>query len=114
MVIGFRTPRCIDAMKVMMEYDNLHRVGGIIMPSSALKNPIRHQHWDVQEGEAQEIAPRLKNVAARALVFVSSGKDDDQRTKARFDTLRQASELIDMLLDAKQEDRWKALVEALT
>ena len=84
------------------------------MPSSALKNPIRHQHWDVQEGEAQEIAPRLKNIAARALVFVSSGKDDDQRTQARFDTLRQASELIDLLLDAKQEDRWKALVEALT
>jgi hypothetical protein len=101
-------------MWVIITCDNLYRVGGIIMPSSALKNPTRHQHWDVQEGEAQEIAPRLKNVAARALVFVSSGKDDDQRTKARFDTLRQASELIDLLLDAKQEDRWKALVEALT
>src|SRR5882762_5556513 len=103
-----------DAKRIMNECDNLYRIGGSIMPSSALKNPTRHQHWDVQEGEAQEIAPRLKNIAARALVFVSSGKDDDQRTKARFDTLRQASELIDMLLDSKQEDRWKALVEALT
>jgi hypothetical protein len=101
-------------MRVMMQYDNVYRMGGSIMPSIALKNPTRHKHWEVQEGEAQEIAPRLKNIAARALVFVSSGKDDDQRTKARFDTLRQASELIDLLLDAKQEDRWKALVEALT
>src|SRR5580700_5928445 len=101
MVVGFSTSRRIDAMKIMMEYDNLHRVGGIIMPFSALKNPIRHQHWDVQEGEAQEIAPLLKNIAARALVFVSSSEDDDQRTKARFDTLKQASELIDLLLDAK-------------
>src|ERR1700678_4667820 len=99
---------------MMIAYNNIHRTGGTTMTSVALTNPARHQHWDVQEGEAQEIAPRLKNIAARALVFVSSGKDDDLRTKARFDTLRQASELIDMLLDAKQEDRWKALVEALT
>ena len=69
--------------------------------------------WDVQEGKAQEIAPKLENCDAWALVFVSSNKDD-ARTKAKFETLKRASELIDLLLDAKQQERWKTLVEALT
>jgi len=31
------------------------------MPSSAFANPSRHQHWDVQEGSAKDLAPDLEN-----------------------------------------------------
>jgi hypothetical protein len=82
------------------------------MPSSVLAKA--HHGWDVQEGAARELAPKLKDRKARALIFVSTSEEDSPRTQAKFDTLRRASEMIDMLMDAKQEDRWKALVEALT
>jgi hypothetical protein len=83
------------------------------MPAQVRNNPARLLNWDVQEGEAQEIASKLRDRDARALVFVSSEKNDE-RTKARFETLKRASELIDLFLEVKLEERWKALIEALT
>ena len=41
------------------------------MPSSTFANSGRHQHWDVQEGSAQDLAPDLENSEGQALVFVS-------------------------------------------
>jgi hypothetical protein len=68
----------------------------------------------VEEGSAQEIAPKLKDRNAQALVFVSHSKEDAERTQARFAALKRAYSLIDTLIETKQEDRWKALLEALT
>jgi hypothetical protein len=84
------------------------------MPSNVFPKPIRHQDWDVEEGSAQEIAPKLKDRNAQALVFVSHSKEDAERTQARFAALKRAYSLIDTLIETKQEDRWKALLEALT
>jgi hypothetical protein len=84
------------------------------MPSSAFENPGRHQHWDVQQGAAQELAPGLKNSEAQALVFVSHSRGDDERTKTVFETLKRASELIDVLIDKRREHSWDALIEVLT
>jgi hypothetical protein len=83
------------------------------MSAQVRNNPARLLNWDVQEGEAREIASQLRDRDARALVFVSSEKNDE-RTKARFETLKRASELIDLFLEVKLEGRWKALIEALT
>jgi hypothetical protein len=85
-----------------------------IMPSSAFATPNRHQHWDVQEGEAQELAHGLENSEAQALVFVSRARGDDEWTKTFFQTLKRASELIEVLIDKRQQDNWGALIEALT
>ena len=84
------------------------------MPSSTFAAPNRHQHWDVQEGEAQELAPGLENSEAQALVFVSRARGDDEWTKTFFQTLKRASELIEVLIDKRQQDNWGALIEALT
>src|ERR1700731_4996623 len=85
-----------------------------IMPSSTLPNSGRHQHWDVQEGSAQDLAPDLENSEGQALVFVSHSRGDDERTKTVFETLKRASQFIDVLIDKRQEDSWEALIEALT
>ena len=84
------------------------------MPSSAFAKPSRHQHWDVQEGSAQELAPDLENSEGQALIFVSHSRGGDARTKTLFDTLKRVSELIDVLIDKKRESSWEALIEALT
>jgi hypothetical protein len=84
------------------------------MPSSALASPARQQHWDVQEGSAQELAPSLENSEAKALVFVSLSRGDDERTRTRFEALKRASEFIDVLIDKRQENNWETLIEALT
>jgi len=85
------------------------------MPSSAFAKQIRHQDdWEVEEGSAQEIAPKLKDSKAQALVFVSHSNGDNERTQARFEALKRAYALIDTLMETKQEDRWKALLEGLT
>ena len=84
------------------------------MPSSAFATPTRHQHWDVQEGEAQELAQGLEKSEAQALVFLSCAHRDDEWIKTAFQTLKRASELIEVLIDKRQEDNWEALIEALT
>jgi hypothetical protein len=84
------------------------------MPSSAVATPNRHQHWNVQEGEAQELAHGLENSKAQALVFVSCAHRDDEWTKTVFETLKRASELIEVLIDKRGENSWDALIEALT
>ncbi len=84
------------------------------MPSSAFANPARQQHWDVQEGSAQELAPSLENSEAQALVFVSHSRGGDERTKTVFEALKRASELIDVLIDKRRENSWEALIDALT
>jgi hypothetical protein len=84
------------------------------MPSSAFTTPLRHQNWKVQEGEAQEIAHGLENSDGQALVFVSHAHRDDEWTKTVFQTLKRASELIEVLIDKKRESSWDALIEALT
>src|ERR1700678_4662982 len=84
------------------------------MPSSAIANPSRYQHWDVQEGSAQDLAPYLENSERQALVFVSHSRGDDEWTKTVFETLKRASQFIDVLIDKRQEDSWEALIEALT
>src|SRR6516164_7342732 len=84
------------------------------MPATAFKNPARTQHWDIEEGEAQEIAPRLRNSDAKALVFVSHSHEDDEQARIAFETLKRASQLIDQLLEEKKQRHWEALIEALT
>lgn len=84
------------------------------MPSVAFKNPVRTQRWDIEEGEAQEIAPRLKNSDAKALVFVSHSHEDDEQSRLAFETLKRASELIGKLLEEKKQRTWDALIAALT
>lgn len=84
------------------------------MPSSAFANPARPQHWEIQEGAAQEIAPDLENSQGQALVFVSHSHGGDERTKTVFETLKRVSELIDVLIDKKRDRNWEALIEALT
>jgi len=84
------------------------------MPSSVFATPHRHQTWNVQEGEAQEIAHDLENSEGQALVFVSHAHRDDEWTKTVFQTLKRASELIEVLIDKRQESSWDALIEALT
>jgi hypothetical protein len=84
------------------------------MDSSTLLEPTRwHNHWDVQEGSAREIAPKLRNSDAHALVFVSHGIEDS-RTRIKFEALKQAYELIEELIHAKEGGQWKALIDALT
>jgi hypothetical protein len=84
------------------------------MPSSTLANSGRYQQWDVQEGSAQDLALDLENSEGQALVFVSHSRGDDERTKTVFEALKRASQFIDVLIDKQQEDRWEALIEALT
>ncbi len=84
------------------------------MPFSVFATPHRHQHWDVQEGEAQELAHGLENSESQALVFVSRAPGDDEWTKTVFETLKRASEFIEVLIDKRQENSWDALVAALT
>lgn len=84
------------------------------MPSNSFATPHRHQHWDVQEGEAQELAHGLEKSEAQALVFVSHARGNDEWTKTVFQTLKRASEVIEVLIDKRQENSWDALIEALT
>lgn len=84
------------------------------MPSSAFANQGRQQNWDVQEGSAQELASDLENSEGQALVFLSHSRGGDERTKTIFETLKRASQLIDVLIDKKRENSWEALIEALT
>jgi hypothetical protein len=83
------------------------------MPSSTFANSGRHHHWDIQEGSAQDLAPDLENTEGQALVFVSHSRADDEWTKTVFETLKRASQFIDVLIDKRQEDSWEALIEAL-
>ena len=84
------------------------------MPSNAFATPHRYQLWDVQEGEAQELARGLEKSEAQALVFVSHAPGDDEWTRTVFQTLKRASEVIEVLIDKRQTDSWEALIEALT
>ena len=84
------------------------------MPSSVFAKQFRHRDWEVEEGSAEEIAPKLKDSKAQALVFVSYSNEDAKRTQARFEALKRAYAVIDTLMETKQEDRWRALLEALT
>jgi hypothetical protein len=64
------------------------------MPSDVFAKPVRQRDWhqdcEVEEGPAQEIAPKLKDRQAHAIVFVSHPKEDSERTQARFAALRRA------------------------
>ena len=84
------------------------------MPSSGFAKAVRHQDWEVEEGFAEEIAPKLKDRRAQALVFVSHSKDNTEQTQAMFEALKRAYAVIDTLMETKHEDRWRALLEALT
>ena len=84
------------------------------MPPGVFGKSNQHQNLEVEEGSAEEIAPKLKDLKAQALVFLSRSKEDTGRTQARFEALKRASTLIDTLMETKQDDRWKALLEALT
>ena len=84
------------------------------MPSSTFANSGHHQRWDAQQGSAQDLASYLENSEGQALVFVSHSRADDEWTKTVFETLKRASQFIDVLIDKRQEDSWEALIEALT
>lgn len=84
------------------------------MQSSVFAKQSRHRDWEVEEGSAEEIVPKLKDSKAQALVFVSHSKEDARRTQARFEALKRAYAVIDMLMETKQENRLRALLEALT
>ena len=84
------------------------------MPSAVLTSRHHRQSWNVQEGEAHELAHNLEKCDGQALIFVSHARGDDERVKALFQTLRRASEVIEVLIDKKQERSWEALLEALT
>jgi hypothetical protein len=86
------------------------------MRSSIFTKQVQNQDWgwEVEEGSAEEIAPKLMDSKAQALVFVSNSKESAERTQARFEALKRAYAVIDTLMEFKQEDRWRALLEALT
>lgn len=86
------------------------------MRSSVFAKQVQNQNWgwDVEEGSAEEIAPKLMDSKAQALVFVSNSKQSAEHTQARFEALKRAYAVIDTLMESKQEDRWRALLEALT
>ena len=84
------------------------------MSSNFLATPHRHQEWNVQEGEAQEIASGLEKSGGRTLVFVSYARGEDEWTKTFFQTLTRASRLIESLIDKRQTERLEALIEAIT
>jgi hypothetical protein len=86
------------------------------MRSSLFAKQVKNQNWgwEVEEGSAEEIAPKLMDSKAQALVFVSNSKESAEQTQARFEALKRAYAVIDTLMEFKQEDRWRALLEALT
>ena len=47
-------------------------------------------------------------------MFVPHSREDNEWTKTVFETLKRASQFIDVLIDKRQEDSWEALIEALT
>jgi hypothetical protein len=83
-------------------------------PPAIRSKGTSRRHWEIQEGAARELAPKLKNSDANTLMFISHSHDDKERTRTVFETLKRASELIDVLIDEKREHSWEALVEALT
>ncbi|MDE1176345.1 MAG: hypothetical protein PW789_07015 [Edaphobacter sp.] len=96
-----------------MNRDNLYRMEvPSTMPSHAFAP--RNQNWNVEQGEAQDIAHGLEKSEAQALVFVSHARPDDERTKALFGFLRRASEVADVMIEKKQQSSWDAIIEALT
>ena len=86
------------------------------MRSSVFAKQVQNQNWgwEVEQGSAEEIAPKLMDSKAQALVFVSNSEESAEQTQARFEALKRAYAVIDTLMESKQEDRWRAILEALT
>jgi hypothetical protein len=85
--------------------------------STAPESPPRQsigRYLEIEEGPARDIASSLKSSDAETLVFISHLNDDLPKTRAVFETLKRASEVIDTLIDKKREDSWTALIDALT
>ena len=72
----------------------------------------RSASWVVQEGAAREIAPRLKNQNSEVLAFVA--ESGDQLVRRKFQVLKSISQVIDTIVQDRSEQKWNAIVEALT
>jgi hypothetical protein len=70
-------------------------------------------HWSVREGLAKEVAFDLTGGDSEVLAFLVHGEDPQTRRK-KFDVLRQVAGLLHELVDNRRQQKWEALVEALT
>lgn len=67
----------------------------------------------IEEGVASQVLPALSQKQDTVLVFIS--KDGNAGVnRRRFSVLRQVAERIDSLIAERGEEKWHALVEALT
>jgi hypothetical protein len=67
----------------------------------------------IQEGIASQVLPPLSKQQETVLVFISKSGDAGTNRK-RFSILRQVAERIDTLIAKRGEEKWNALVDALT
>ena len=68
---------------------------------------------NIQEGIASQVLPALSQQQEAVLVFIAKDGDTGASRK-RFSVLRQVAERIDTLIATRGEEKWNALVEALT
>jgi hypothetical protein len=83
---------------------------GMEMLSTTLQKPSTN--WTIQEGLASQIAPGLENRDTKVLAFV--GVKEDPLLQTKFEILKSISYVIDSVLRNRSQDKWRALVEALT
>ena len=67
----------------------------------------------VQEGVASKVLPSLAHEQETVLVFISKDANSGAN-RLRFSVLKQVAERIDTLIAERSEQKWNALVEALT
>ena len=69
--------------------------------------------FKIQEGIAAKVLPPLAKQQETVLVFISQDANAGA-SRRRFSVLRQVAERIDSLIAERSEQKWNALVEALT
>src|ERR1700753_1369545 len=98
-------------MQIISRNHNFYRVEG--RPMSSRATVESSTHWNVREGLAKEVASDLTGGDSEVLAFLVHGEDPQTRRK-KFDVLRQVAGLLHELVDNRRQQKWEALVEALT
>lgn len=75
--------------------------------------PYTESSLKVQEGVAAKVLPPLSQQQNTILIFISEDANAGAN-RQRFSVLRQVAERIDTLISERGEQKWNALVEALT
>lgn len=75
--------------------------------------PSTESTLKIQEGVAAKVLPPLAEQQETVLVFISQDSNAGANRR-RFSVLRQVAERIDSLIAERGEQKWNALVEALT